>query len=68
MTGPMKASPIARTGFQDSAKTSIAYQPFILLAELTSTPASINLVTATKSPTQAASRKDSSIVAPTIRN
>ena len=44
----------------------ITYHPFILLAEFTLTPDSISFVTAARSPKQAASRNDSSIMKPTI--
>ena len=66
MTGPVKTSPTRNSS--DTVHNTIAYQPFILFAELTLTPASINLVTAAKSPTQEASRNDSSITKPTIKS
>ena len=66
MTGPMKTSPTRKP--LDTIRNTIAHQPFILFAELTLTPASINFVTAAKSPTQEASRNDSSMTKPTIKS
>lgn len=66
MTGPVKTSP-TRNSFV-TIHNAIAHHPFILFAELTLTPASINLVTAARSPTQEASRNDSSITKPTIKS